>query len=163
MDRLKRAFLWLVITAIVLLVGSWFVVKPGPREFGGNIFQNLFAEIVGLILTVGAALYIAKFLARKKLEKLATPLAELIAQLRAENRISPHGARRSMVFAVEVITPEYMSQVDNNAFCLDYEKKDCEVCDLEIKLSNNKCDYCKLERHIWEIKNKPVISSSTKP
>lgn len=40
MHRLKRAFLWLVITAIVLLVGSWFLVKTGQREFWGQHFSK---------------------------------------------------------------------------------------------------------------------------
>jgi hypothetical protein len=158
---LRYAVILLALASFILTILSFF---RSPEEEAGNDFLsslslNIGAELIGVILGILTPLIVALWYAGKKFEEAATPLAELVAQLRADRKISKEAARRSMVCAVKLISQHHISLQSNNSFALGYEKKACDVCDLPIRIGEDKsCDFCGIKQHIWEIKNKPVIS-----
>lgn len=151
----------IALIVLALILGGvlyWQFDLVGRGAFWSNILLNLIAELIGIAVGLILPLLLFAWIAGKMVEKAATPIAELIAQLRAEGRISEEAARRSVVCAVNLISEDHISLKSNNRFSLDFEKGKCDVCDLEIRIGEDKrCDFCGLKKHVWEIKNKPII------
>ena len=161
---LKYALVFLLFAATIFAAASFYLADDATTiwAFLSNLFLNVVAEFVGIALGIVIPLWVAVRYADKRLEDLMKPIAEFIAQLRAEERISPEAARRGMVCAVRIISQEHKSLSSNNAFSLDYQPQSCDVCSLAIKLGDDKeCDYCHLKEHIWRIDNKPVVPAAS--
>jgi hypothetical protein len=162
--------MWKLVTGLVALLAALIVLplvsyyyadaQTTPATFISSLSLNIAAELVGVLVTLLGVVLYAAFAARKKFESLATPIAELIAQLRAERRISCEAARRSMVCAVKLITPEYMSNKANNSFSINPKQRPCDVCDLLTTVdADTPCKDCGLERHIWSINREKTCHS----
>jgi hypothetical protein len=159
---LRYALIFLVLSSFTFALLSYFLApeKETAKDFLSSFSLNIVAELIGIVVGILIPLIVALWYAGKKFEEAATPLAEFVAQLRADKKISKEAARRSMVCAVTLISQDHISLLSNNSFTLGYEEKDCDVCDLPIRIGEDdkSCDFCGIKQHIWEIKNKPVIS-----
>jgi hypothetical protein len=158
--KLIGVLLLLIVAAILLATISFNLAEPATTGsiFISNLMLNIVAELIGVCLAVSGVIILTLLYARKKFEGVATPIAGLVAQLRAEGVISAEAARRSMVCAVKVITPESMSQRENNQYHLGLKHRPCDVCSLPTTVDEGiPCRFCKLEKHIWTIENKPIL------
>lgn len=155
---LKTGITLVALSLALLVVLYCYAYATGQNGFWSNTGLNLAAEFMGVGFGIGIPLIVIARSAKKRFDKTASQFAELVAQLRAEGKISKQVARRSMVCVVNVIPQEHISMESNNRFSLGYENSKCDVCDLRIKIGEDrKCDFCKLEKHVWSIEHKPEI------
>ena len=151
----------IALVIIAVLIGGliyWQADAKDRSTFWSNTGLNLAVEFMGIGIGLGIPLVILGINAKKEFENTATQVAELVAQLRAEGTISKEAARKSIVCAVNVIPKEHISRDANNRFSTRFEESYCDVCDLKIRIgTDKKCDFCQLEKHVWKIKNRPVM------
>jgi hypothetical protein len=66
-----------------------------------------------------------------------------------------------MICAVKIITPEYISQEENNSYLLGITDRPCDVCALPTTVdADNPCQHCGLKKYVWSIHNKPIIETT---
>ncbi len=154
--------IFLVVIAILMAALVYIQADAkGRTDFVSNIGLNLVAEFIGMGIGIGIPLIIFAIGAIGRYEKTATQIAEAVAQLRAEGAISKEAARKTMVCAIDAIPKESISREANNKFHLHPKETPCDVCDLKVDIGiDNKCEHCGLEKHVWSLKNQPVIPAS---
>ena len=156
--------LWLALLVLLgALIGfpvlSYHLADSTTKAgFASNLILNISSELVGALITLSGAIIYAAFTARKKFESLATPIAELVAQLRCDGSLSPEAARRSMVCAVMLITPENIAKQATKANePIGIRSRSCDVCALPTTVGKGRpCKDCGVEDYIWAIEKKPV-------
>jgi hypothetical protein len=133
------------------------------QSFRGNLYLNFVPEFLGAAFGVLVPLIIIAWVADKRLKKLSQPIMELIAQLRAEERITKEVARRSAICAVNIIS-EINVKKDKTSVSLKQREEKCDVCALPIEIRKDyRCKYCLLPDHVWKLEKKPVIPCSSSP
>lgn len=160
MWKLITALVVLLVALILLPVISYYYADANttPPVFVSNLALNIAAELLGVLITLSGVVLYAVLAARKKFESLATPIAELVAQLRSDGTLSPEAARRSMVCAVKLITPENITKKASKANePLGLSHRPCDVCALPTTVGKGRpCKDCGVEDYIWSIEKKPV-------
>jgi hypothetical protein len=160
MRKLIAGLVLLLVALMLLPVISYHYADANTTlpAFVSNLTLNIAAELLGVLITLSGVVIYAVFAARKKFESLATPIAELVAQLRCDGTLSPEAARRSMVCAVRLITPENITKKATPANePLGLTNRPCDVCALPTTVGRGRpCKDCGVEDYIWSIEKKPV-------
>jgi hypothetical protein len=157
----------LLIALTVLPIVSYFCADTnGQITFVSDLTLNITAELVGVLITLSGVLLYAAFAARDRFDSMAGKFAELIAQLRCDGTLTPEAARRSMVVAVKLMTPENVTRKKTDANePIGIANQICDVCALPTTSRKGKaCDDCGVEDYVWSIEKKPIpLEGKCKP
>lgn len=166
MRKLLLVLYSIILLVIALMFGmkSYYLTETNNyQSFWSNLYLNFVPEFIGAAVGILIPLIILAWFADKKLEKLAQPILELIAQLRADGRITELGARRSVVCAVKLISENNMKG-KSISLCLTPREGECDVCTLKIENSDdNRCKFCGLKDKLWKFDEELKESLKKKP
>ncbi|HEX8189412.1 MAG TPA: hypothetical protein VF586_13735 [Pyrinomonadaceae bacterium] len=131
----------------------------------GSIFQNLFAECLGLAIGILIAAIIGRALANEKLEELAPELIRLFARLREDKVIREETARTCVICTVKFLSEDNLAHSRDTQLNLD-DLTHCPVCALTAPIQTipgggYRCVKCKLRSGVWNVKLDPVETSAT--
>jgi hypothetical protein len=142
-----------IVLALILGIVSFKLSGDnGDQVFWSNLLLNIVAELFGLALGILIPLIIVSKLAGQRLDRLARPLVELIAELRTHNAISATAARNCVICAVRLLSEDHLKQ-KSISLSIAYKKDNCEVCALRIDtLPDKRCEHCGLLDHVWKLK-----------
>ena len=126
MKTIRPFIIDLVLFAVVLGLGGWLASN---NSVASNLLLGLSANVTALVLGMVVAAVAASQLAAEKLAILARHLLEPIAQLREDGTISGHAARRCVVCAVALISPDQLADVRSTASVA--HGAECGVCALQ--------------------------------
>jgi hypothetical protein len=166
--------MWKLITVLVILlialtvlpvISYYYGDSSAQTGFVSNLTLNITAELVGVLITLSGVVY-AAIAARSKFESLAGKFAELIAQLRCDGTLTPEAARRSMVLAVRLLSPENITREATEANePLRIANRNCDVCALPTTVGKGRpCTDCGVEDYVWAIEKKPIpLKGQCKP
>jgi drug/metabolite transporter (DMT)-like permease len=150
--RAIRGYLIVIAIASMIVVG--LVMRNSGGKVGPDYWESLFLNIAAglLCLALGSllALKIASRSASAKLELLAKPLVNLIAELRLGETITPQAARCAVICTVGLISENHLRKLRVGKG--EAEEK-CAVCGLDTTMDEDKtgCGHCGLRDHLWHI------------
>jgi hypothetical protein len=157
-----RFFAPIVIFGAVMgsLFASYEVLKYANQSPQGSVQRdfliNMAAGLVEIAIGTALTVLLAFLVAKSKFLQLSRPVLELIQRLRIDGRLSPEGARRSVVFAVALlsesnVSKSILSKPTSGA------RNDCPICSKRVKEMMNRCSFCKLPKTIWNDKKLVVV------
>jgi hypothetical protein len=139
------------VPCLMVLIGGIIVwharniaaADPFRKDLLLNVAAGFFEIGIGTIILT----FVAWVVAISKFQHLAKPLLKLIQQLRIDNKLTPELARKSVVFAVTLLSESnvskslspYTGELRNN----------CSVCSLDVRNEKERCSHCNLPRAVW--------------
>lgn len=122
-------------------------------------FQNITAEIIGIILGAAAGYFFGKRGERKRLARQfydgIEPVLRKLSELRTSKRITPEDTR----LLVQIISSSFQQSFLRDPTLLVLKKDRyhkpgtpmaCGVCSFNIKLANDLCPDCSLDCCAWD-------------
>ncbi len=147
-------------STIVTLLASWVVYKYGSRTSDGSVERDFLINVAaGLVeISIGTALTaaLALLVAKSKFIHLSRPTLNLIQRLRIDGRLTREGARRSVVFAVALLSEGNVAKTLGKEVTRG-TRSECPICAKRVREKMDRCSFCKLPRTIWSDEKLVVI------
>jgi hypothetical protein len=135
-------------------------------------FQNIVAEVIGIILGLGAGYFLGKRGERKRLARQfydgIEPVLKKLSEIRKSGRIAPEDARG----LVQTISSSFQQSFLRDSSLLILKKDryhkpgtemDCGVCSYTVKLANDLCPNCSLDCCAWNAMGSAVHAKQSSP
>jgi|CXWL01.1.fsa_nt_gi hypothetical protein len=138
--------------ALLCALSYCFLARDGS-SFAGNLLLNVVAECLGFAGGAVVALWVAKYIAEKKLAEIAPHLVRVIRQLRADATISGRAAQECVSCAVHVLSEKpFCAGRDPDG--VSQHAAPCGVCALKFEADPSvtdriQCLRCGLPESIW--------------
>ncbi len=120
---------------------------PDAHQFRRDALANLAASCAEIAIGTFFAALVGRSVAKIKLRELSRPILALIQRLQIDGKLSPEGARRSVVCAVALLSESNVRKsIEPGA---GEPHTQCPICTQLVEQEMDKCIHCELPKTIW--------------